>query len=157
MTLETRRAILARQIGAALHELGKVFVELVLFVGLVVIQTLRVFCAVAPTLLKVTAVGGVIGAAALTWPKVYAAYGGAPVSAFPAVCVVLAPVAFALALGPGALWGALVFSALVIWLAGVAIPGLPPTARGLAVVAVIGGVTFYFIHSEAQKDEQKIR
>lgn len=142
---QSKRAELARDIRVALGELGKVFVQFVLFVVLVIVQALRVFFAVSPTLLKLAAVGAVIGAAVLSWPGLYAAYGGGPVAAFPAACIVLAPVAFSLALGPGVLWGALVFSAVVIWLAGVTIPGWPAIVRGLSVVVVIGGIVFYFL------------
>lgn len=152
-------ADLGEAIEAAFEAMVQALVAFLMFLLLMLLQALRVFFTLAPGLARLAAVGLVITAVVLTWPKVFAAYGSAPVSILPALCVTLAPVAFALAVGErSSFWGALVLAAASTGGIGVVLPRLPVVARGLAVVGALVGVVFHFLSQsqEVTQDEPKI-
>ncbi len=151
---------LAEAIAVAFEAMVKALVALLMFLLLLVLlQALRMLFTIAPALARLAAIGAAIAAAVVTWPKVYAAYGSSPVAVLPAACVVLAPVAFGLAVGAqSSLWGALVFAALATWCTGFVIPALPDVVRGLVVVGVVGAIALHFLTQtqEVKEDESQI-
>jgi len=144
---------LAEAIGTAFEGMIKALVAFLQFLLLITLQALRVVFTLAPGLARLAAIGAVIAAAVLTWPKVFDAYGAVPIAILPALCVILAPVAFALVVGAQvSLWGALVVAALAIFGIGIVIPALPAIVRALIALGVIGAITFHFTQNEGSKE-----
>jgi hypothetical protein len=122
----------------------KALIDLLLFVALMVVECLKVLFTVGPGLVRLAIIGAVVWSAVMTFGPVWAAYGGEAVSLLPAMCLILAPTAFALQLG-GRQWGALAVGAAGTWLAGVAVVALPYSLRGLVVVGVLAAIVVRFV------------
>lgn len=160
--LETIKRLLVA-LRAALVVLVKFLAVLVLAVVVVVVRVL-------PVALRLACVGVEVCAAYVAFGRVFTVYGSDVTGALLAGLVVIVPLVCVLTMGGGLplgrdrgqdleqiefnLWGSLVGAASITYLAGMAAPVLPPSARALVVAGALGAVVLYFIGGKT-KDEQE--